>query len=275
MKPGIVINAGGSIFIREEPDEKLMREFAALLERFDNHKFYIVIGGGRLARQVISHGKRFGADESYLDDMGIDATRLNARILISALGKECCPKPPTGFDEAMDAGRIYEYVVMGGTHPGHTTDAVAAMLAERVGAERLVIATNVDGVYTDDPRTNPDAMKLASVTASELVKITMRGEAGAGSNSVVDPLASKIIKRSRMPTFVVDGRDMEALESALRGMSGRGTVIVHDEDIVAEKGNESVYEKGNESVYENGNESVYEKGNDIEKESVGEEKEEG
>ena len=115
---------------------------------------------------------------------------------------------------------------MGGNYPGHTTDAVAAMLAERVGAERLVIATNVDGVYTDDPRKDPDAVKLDRVTADELVKITMRGEAGAGSNSVVDPLASKIIKRSRMPTFVVDGRDLEALESAIRGEGKKGTVIV-------------------------------------------------
>jgi len=226
MKPGIVINAGGSIFIREEPDVKLMKDFAALLRKFPDRKFYIVIGGGRLARRFISHARRFGADESYLDEIGIDATRLNARVLISALGREACPKPPVGFDEAIDAGRKFEYVVMGGTHPGHTTDAVAAMLAERIGAERLIIATNVDGVYSGDPRENPDAVKLDRITAEELVKITMRNEAGAGVSSVVDPLASKIIMRSGMPTFVVYGGDITTLENCITGIGTGGTVIV-------------------------------------------------
>ena len=69
MKPGIVINAGGSVFIQEEPDVELMKEFAALLGRFPDYKFYIVMGGGRLARQVISHARNFEADESYLDDV--------------------------------------------------------------------------------------------------------------------------------------------------------------------------------------------------------------
>ena len=61
--------------------------------------------------------------------------------------------------------------------------------------------------------------------------------AGAGASSVVDPLASKIILRSRMPTFVVDGRDIQALENSIHGRGGRGTVIEpEDESEAIERG---------------------------------------
>ena len=117
-------------------------------------------------------------------------------------------------------------MVMGGLCPGQTTDAVAALLAERVRADRLIVATSVDGVYTSDPEKDPAARKLDNMTARELVRLAMETEMRAGSRSPVDPLAAKIIERSSIPSAVVLGSIVENLrKGALGGHSG--TEITH------------------------------------------------
>ena len=120
----------------------------------------------------------------------------------------------------LNSGKI---LVMGGTHPAHTTDAVSATLAEFIDADLLVIATNVDGVYTKDPRTNKDAKKLEKITTKELIEITGSGSISAGSSSVVDPLASKIIDRAKLKTVVINGTPEEIL-NAVSG-THNGTTI--------------------------------------------------
>ena len=90
-------------------------------------KFFLVVGGGRTAREYIGYARKLGADESYLDEIGISCTRLNAMLLIAALGEKAAPVVANDFDHALQLAGNYDVVVMGGTHPGHTTDAVAAM----------------------------------------------------------------------------------------------------------------------------------------------------
>lgn len=114
---------------------------------------------------------------------------------------------------------------MGGTHPGHTTDAVAAMAAERVRATRLVIGTNVDSVYDDDPKKNPAARPLRIVHGDKLIEISFKMPPEAGSAGVVDPLAARLISRSRIKTSVVNGRNLVALENAILGKEFEGTIV--------------------------------------------------
>jgi uridylate kinase len=91
------------------------------------------------------------------------------------------------------------------------------MLAEYVRADRLVIATSVDGVYTSDPEVDPNAKKFESMTSKELVSLTMETEMKAGSRSPIDPLAAKIIERSSLSTSVVDGREVANLRKGAFG----------------------------------------------------------
>ncbi|MDI6917999.1 MAG: UMP kinase, partial [Thermoplasmatales archaeon] len=115
---------------------------------------------------------------------------------------------------------------MGGTHPGHTTDAVTAMLAERIKADRLIIATNVDYVYTADPKKNRDARALKKLTADELIKITSVTSSRAGSKSVIDPLGAKIIARSKIKTFVINGKNLTSLKNVMENKNFVGSVIL-------------------------------------------------
>lgn len=225
----VAINTGGSIIAPDPIDPEFISRLAGVLsEASSGRDLMVVVGGGRTARRYIEACRRLGADEEYLDLVGIDATRMNARLLISALGGPVHREVPATVTEAIEALEAHPVVVMGGTHPGQTTDAVSAMLAERGGAEELVVLTNVDGVYTADPRRDPSATRIPELTTSRLLEIVGGGSYQAGSTAVVDPVAAGIIHRARIPTKVLDGRDLEQVVAALSGRDFTGTRIVPD-----------------------------------------------
>lgn len=225
-KDDLVISIGGSILLPEDESISRLKELAEMLQENTEEKdLYLVVGGGRTARQYIDWGRRLGADEASLDELGIETSRLNARLLIIALEGDVYPVPAEKFDEAISAGNHYPMVTMGGTHPGHTTDAVAAMLAERLNADKMINATSVDGVYTDDPKTDKNAEKLGVLDYDELIDIVTKEEHGAGPNVVIDPLAAKIIKRAKIKTYILDGNDLASFEKAIQEEEFVGSII--------------------------------------------------
>ncbi|HEX2022196.1 MAG TPA: UMP kinase [Candidatus Thermoplasmatota archaeon] len=223
----VAVSLGGSFLVKETGvDVALTREIAAVLRRAAKTRHVLaVVGGGATARSYIQGARSLGASETALDDLGIAVTRINARVLLAAL-PEAYPAVPATFDEAIHASRHFPAVVMGGTHPGHTTDAVTVMLGDKARATRIVIATNVDGVYTADPKKDPSARHLARLTADELVRICSTGDGRAGGTGVVDALGAKMIARSGIETAVVLGTDLKALEAAIAGATDfHGTLV--------------------------------------------------
>lgn len=224
MEP-VVLSLGGSVLVRDEGDTSYIRKLAKILIGVSaRHKLYIVTGGGRIARYYIKLGRDLGADESFLDELGIEVTRLNARVLITALGDRANHVPPKNYDEAVHAGRTHSIVVMGGVSPGITTDAVSALLAERVRARRLVNATSVDGAYTADPKKDPNAKLIPAMTHKELVTLVGHST-GAGPNNVFDPVGARVLERSKISLAVVDGNDLANLRDALEGKKFKGTIV--------------------------------------------------
>jgi uridylate kinase len=224
----IALKIGGSVLAPETIDLVYAKKVSKMLLEIvkgGRHQLYVVVGGGKLARKYIDACRALGANESYLDEVGIEGSRMNARVLISALGDAAYHLPAKDFDEAKSAGHKHDIVVMGGTHPGHTTDAVCAMLSEKVRADRLVITTNVDGIYTADPRTVKDARLLKRVRPLELMDLCGKAMGKAGSSGAVDPLAAKIISRSGIPTGVVNGNDLKNVKAAILGKKFKGTII--------------------------------------------------
>lgn len=223
----VAVSIGGSFLVKENGvDVKLVRELARVLERVAaKRRVFAVVGGGAVARTYIKGARELGVDEATLDEIGIAVTRINARVLIAAL-KDAYHVPPHGFDEALLASRSHPVVVMGGTHPGHTTDAVTCMMGERAKARRIVIATNVDGVYDKDPNRHKDAKHLPRISGEELVRICTTPDARAGGAGVVDALGARLVARSGIETAVVLGTDLKALEAALAGSYDfHGTVV--------------------------------------------------
>jgi uridylate kinase len=222
----VVISIGGSVLVPNENDADYLKALAFLLKRVSKkHKLYIVTGGGRIARYYIKTGRELGADEHFLDELGIYVTRLNTKLLSKAMDDLANPEPAKNLDDAIEAGKNFQIVIMGGTVPGHTTDAVSAMLAEKVRAIRLVNATSVDGVYDSDPKNNSDAKKFNRMSHAELLGITSQSEGIAGPTVIFDPKGSDIIGKAKIPLYVCYGRDLKALENAITGKEFEGTIV--------------------------------------------------
>ena len=222
----ISISVGGSIMSPHDAELAFIRDLASLLlKKAAKHRLILVVGGGTPARKYIELCRQFGADESFLDEVGIRATRMNASVLLAAVRKKAYPRVADDLDEALNASHRFPIVVMGGTHPGHTTDAVTVFMGEKARADRVIITTNVAGVYTADPKTDPNAKLLERLTAQRLVEIVGGMPHEAGSKGVIDPLGAKLVARSKITTYVLDGRDLKSLDAAIEGKKFRGSVI--------------------------------------------------
>jgi len=211
----IVVTIGGSILVQDNSYKKF-KEYAEIISQMNTeHKLYVVVGGGKPARDYITMARGLGASEALCDDVGIDVTRLNARLLITALQEAAYPKVPHNFQEALEYSQSGKLVVMGGTEPAHSTDAVGSILAEFIGADLLINATSVDGLYDKDPKKYSDAVKFEEITASDMMDLLSNKDIKAGTYEFFDHTASGIIKRSKLKTVVVDGNDPENLLKAV------------------------------------------------------------
>jgi uridylate kinase len=221
----VVISLGGSILIPSLEDHTIKDYVPVLRKIAKKCRLYVVVGGGGEARRYIGIMRELGIDEGTSDEIGILITRLNATMLIAALGEDAYPKAAESHAEAKKFAETGKIVVMGGITPGQTTDAVAAVLAERVGAAVFINATSVDGIYSSDPKKDPDATRFDSLTPGKLLEIVGSTALGAGSNNVLDIVAARVVERSNIPLVVLDGRDPKNLLNAVLRGKYLGTVV--------------------------------------------------
>lgn len=223
MKKRIVIKLSGRVFSMD--NAKALKNYAAFLIKISKFCQPIVIaGGGTIARHYISHARTSGADESTLDELGIEISRLNAKLLIYALKNKAYSHPPTTLQEvkhAVDGGLI---VVAGGLHPGQSTNGTAALIAEKVKAEQFLNATDVDGVYDMDPNKYKKAKKFKQIEMKDLKNMLVHEDSVAGGYDLMDIVALKIIERSKIKTRILKS-DPKIIEKAIKG-SKVGTEII-------------------------------------------------
>ena len=219
----IVISIGGSIVLSEEADVSFFNELKTLLKKLSkDFRLYLVVGGGKTARTYIKLGRKFNFDEDLLDEIGINVTKVNAKLLANIIEISNI-KIPNTTDEAKELK--YPIVVMGGTTPGHSTDMVGAELAEKTNASKFIIATNVDGVYDKDPNKYNDAKQIKEISIKQLIDKYGTDWDAAGKNIVIDGPALEIINRAKIPTFVLNGKRLDQLERAITNQQFDGTVL--------------------------------------------------
>jgi len=223
MKKRIVIKLSGRIFGMD--NVKVLKDYATFLVKISKIcQPVIVAGGGNIARHYISHARSSGADESTLDELGIEISRLNAKLLIYALGNKAYSHPPTTLQEvrhAVDDGLI---VIAGGLHPGQSTNGTAALIAEKIKAEQFLNATDVDGVYDMDPNKFKKAKKFKRIDLKDLKNILVHEDSVAGGYDLMDIVALKIIERSKIKTRILKASPA-IIEKAIKG-GNVGTEIV-------------------------------------------------
>ena len=223
MKKRIVIKLSGQVFGMEHTKE--LKDYAAFFVKQSKIcQPVLVAGGGKIARYFINHARSSGADESTLDELGIEISRLNAKLLIYALKDNAYPHPPTNLTEvkqAVDSGLI---VVTGGLHPGQSTNGTAALIAEKINAAEFLNATDVDGIYDSDPNKNKKAKQFKRIELKDLRSLLVHEDSMAGGYDLMDIVALKVIERSKIKTKIIKS-DIKTIEKAIKGLS-IGTEII-------------------------------------------------
>ena len=188
----------------------------------------LVCGGGNLVRGE-SFAAGVGIDRVTADYMGMLATVINGMALQSALmenGVEARLQTALNLEQAaapyirekairhLESGRIV--IFAGGTgNPFFTTDTAASLRAAEVGAEALLKATKVDGVYSGDPESDPDAKKYSRLTFDDAINRKLR---------VMDATALTLCRDRGMPVHVFNMNQRGALPAILRG-EDEGTLV--------------------------------------------------
>jgi len=188
----------------------------------------LVIGGGNIFRGV--RGAAGGMDRAQADYIGMLATVMNALALQAALEKigvatrvqsaipmasVCEPYIRRRAIRHMEKGRVVIFAA-GTGNPFFTTDTAAALRATEMGCDALLKGTQVDGVYSADPRKVPDAERYEQLTYHEVL---------ARDLAVMDASAISLSRENRLPIIVFNINAPGAFAQVMRG-EGRFTRIV-------------------------------------------------
>jgi uridylate kinase len=223
-----VISLGGSIVAPDGVDEPFLKGFTALVRQLlaedAERRFIFVVGGGGPARawQSAYRNVAGGGKDDEADWIGVMATRLNAQ-LIRALMAEWCSQPvvtnPTEAEPL--TGRV---LVAAGWKPGFSSDNDAVLLAERFKADQVINLSNIEQVYTDDPRKNPKAVPIDKISWKDF-RAMVGDEWTPGKNVPFDPIASRRASELGLQVICAAGRNLDNLKKMLRGEAFLGTTI--------------------------------------------------
>ncbi len=224
-KPRIVIKLSGSIF-NFETNFKILNDYVNLIKKINElYQPIIITGGGKIARFYINLARSLGFDESGLDLIGIQVSHLNAKLLISGLGDLCFPLTPQNLDEISTAVLTNKIVITGGLYPGQSTNATSALIAEKIKALKFYNATDVDGIFNNDPRIDPDAKMYETIDVKECISILKLENSMAGTYDLMDLISLKVIERSSLPTVVFKS-SIENISKIIMENAKIGTEII-------------------------------------------------
>ena len=223
-----VLSLGGSIIAPENVDHEFLQHFVeamtTYLETNPEQKIIIVTGGGAPARRYQQAYKTIVAqpDADLLDWLGIAATHLNG-TLIRALFAPFC-KDPLITDPTAPITFGGQVLVAAGWKPGFSSDTDAVFLARRFHAKKVINLSNIAKVYTADPKHDPTALPLDTISWSDFRK--MVGDIWTpGKNVPFDPIASKEAEAANLQVICADGRNIENMLAILRQEDYEGTLI--------------------------------------------------
>ena len=217
----LVVSLGGSLLYK---DGKLNSDTVSTLSEVlhkaaDGEKFVIVVGGGELARKYV-HESREKNESVYDQDMaGIRATRENGKLMAKAMQAQYVQR-------INDIDGSFPITVTGGQMVGMTTDAVAVLIAEKLGIKTVVNLSKVDYLYNDDPKKNENAKRYETLNHKQLTEIAAHFDnREARTNFPFDLVACKLAQRSNITVKFVNGFDKEEVQKALHGKTFKGTRV--------------------------------------------------
>jgi uridylate kinase len=223
-----VISLGGSIVVPDAVDAAFLKNFVALIREFlradEERRFIFVVGGGGPARIYQKAYREISGSyvETEADWSGVMATRLNAQLVRALMAEWCSQHVVTDPTEA--APMTGKVLVAAGWKPGFSSDNDAVLLAERFHADTVINLSNIERVYTGDPKKDPAAKPLDTISWPDF-RALVGDEWIPGKNVPFDPVASRRAAELGLTVICAAGRDLANLKKILRGEAFLGTTI--------------------------------------------------
>ena len=224
-----VISLGGSIVAPAQVDVEFVKKFTALIRSFietdSSRHFIFVVGGGGPAR-LYQGAYRETANDKFRNDeadwVGIMATRLNAQLIKAVMSEWCAQEVIT--DPTAVSPMTGHVLVAAGWKPGFSTDYDAVLLAERYGADMVINLSNIEQVYTADPKIDPGAKPIDKISWADF-RAMVGDEWVPGKNVPFDPIASRHAEKIGLKVICAGGKDLENIRKILNGEDFFGTTI--------------------------------------------------
>jgi uridylate kinase len=221
----VIVSVGGSLIAPDQIDTDFLKRFKELiLEKVQRgFSFAIIAGGGKTARRYQEAANAVTPlSRQDLDWIGIHSTRLNAQLLRNIFvgyAHQQVIKNPT-----IDIDSDEPIIIAAGWQPGCSTDYDAVLMAKNLGATKLVNLSNIDYVYTADPKKDPHAKKIEKTDWTSFRKL-LPEEWDPGLSAPFDPVAAKEAESLHLEVAVINGKKLEQFSNYLDKKPFVGTVI--------------------------------------------------
>ena len=229
-KDKIVMSIGGSLIVPDGGiDTKFLKELNEFirkqLAKNKNRQFFLVVGGGTIARHYRDAGREVIGHELTRDDLdwlGIHATKLNAHLVRTIFRDIAHPYIIKHYEIITKATE--PVVVAAGWKPGWSTDYDAVLLCEDYHVKEIINLSNISQVFNKDPRKFKDAKPIDRITWKNFKKL-VGDEWIPGMNAPFDPVAAQKAEEEGVKVAVLSGHDFKNLEKYFKGEKFLGTVI--------------------------------------------------
>ena len=225
----IIISLGGSLVAPGDLpaqagiDINFLKEFKQVIKKnLNSRQIFILVGGGKIARNYQKALLEFGAKPADRDWIGIDVTKLNAEVVKTLFNRYVYPKIITDPNKKIKTTKTI--VVGAGWKPGWSTDYDTVLIAKNNNIKTIINLTNVDYVYDKNPNEFPDAKPIKKIDWKSFERI-VGDEWKPGLSMPFDPRASKIASRLGLRVIMINGKNLERLEDFLNKKPFIGTVI--------------------------------------------------
>jgi uridylate kinase len=222
----IVVSVGGSLIVPTDIDTQFLTSFKTCIHQHiqNGYRFIIITGGGKTARHYQEAARSVTPlTNKDLDWIGIHATRLNGHLLRAIFYDVAYPtiidnpeKLTLPFDKPV--------IIAAGWRPGHSTDFVAVEIAKHFSATKLANLSNIDYVYTADPKKDPNAQPIETIAWNDF-RALLPPTWDPGLSSPFDPIAAKDAQEAGMEVGIINGTHLDDFNHFVRGEPFTGTRI--------------------------------------------------
>ncbi len=223
----IVMSVGGSLIVPDQIDTDFLSKLKTFIETetANGRRFIIIAGGGKTSRRYVDAATSLTDLELEDKDwLGIHATRLNGHLLRTVFRDLAHPIMVTNPDDVLDIPSSAKLIIGAGYRPGSSSDLQAVRIAERVKATKMINLSNIDYVYTADPKVDPSAEKIEEITWNDFRKLIPE-EWTANLSAPFDPIAARAAQSHDIEVAIINGNHETALQNYINETEFVGTRI--------------------------------------------------